>query len=295
MTEETKCPHCGKPVTHIGLDGICPECMLQAGATTQRPGDQMGPNGTKIAKTPPCPTPDDIAKHFPHLDILECLGRGGMGVVYKARQPKLNREVALKLLAPEKGDDPRFAERFEREAQALARLNHPNIVAIHDFGQTEVKTDVEDIAGSAGTKSGAATSVSPPGQPPPASRTSPPSVTGTRFTLGYSVVGAFALAECGLIALGVVTNAVHWLVVAAAAGGVWGVATMFCTAHALDKRGIRINYPLLGLMMILEYLPRYRALTLQETGRVGPLFYSYIVAMNLALVAVVLAWIVTRW
>ena len=137
MTEETKCPHCGKPVTHIGLGGICPECMLRAGATTQGPGDQLGPNGTKIAKTPACPTPDDIAKYFPHLDILECLGRGGMGVVYKARQPKLNREVALKLLAPEKGDDPRFAERFEREAQALARLNHPNIVAIHDFGQTE--------------------------------------------------------------------------------------------------------------------------------------------------------------
>jgi TPR repeat protein/tRNA A-37 threonylcarbamoyl transferase component Bud32 len=59
-----------------------------------------------------------------------------MGVVYKARQPRLNRFVALKILAREKEKDPRFAERFTREAQALARLNHPNIVTVYDFGET---------------------------------------------------------------------------------------------------------------------------------------------------------------
>ncbi len=58
-----------------------------------------------------------------------------MGVVYKARQKTLNRFVALKLLAPERVHDPKFAERFTREAQALAALNHPNIVTIYDFGQ----------------------------------------------------------------------------------------------------------------------------------------------------------------
>src|ERR1035441_8623685 len=68
--------------------------------------------------------------------VLECLGHGGMGVVYKARQPRLNRFVALKILVREKEKDPRFAERFTREAQALARLNHPNIVAVYDFGET---------------------------------------------------------------------------------------------------------------------------------------------------------------
>src|SRR5664280_847869 len=68
-------------------------------------------------------------------DSLECLGRGGMGVVYKARQKTLNRLVALKLLAPERVRDAKFAERFTREAQALAALNHPNIVTIYDFGQ----------------------------------------------------------------------------------------------------------------------------------------------------------------
>ena len=85
---------------------------------------------------PPIPslTPEELAPYFPQLDIIECLGRGGMGVVYKARQKSLNRLVALKLLAPERADDPQFAARFEKEAHALAALNHPNIVAVHDFG-----------------------------------------------------------------------------------------------------------------------------------------------------------------
>jgi serine/threonine protein kinase len=58
-----------------------------------------------------------------------------MGVVYKARQKTLNRFVALKLLAPERVRDAKFAERFAREAQALAALNHPHIVTVYDFGQ----------------------------------------------------------------------------------------------------------------------------------------------------------------
>jgi len=80
------------------------------------------------------PDPEVVAAAFPQLEILEVIGRGGMGVVYKARQRSLNRWVALKLLAPERVLNPRFAERFRREAQALAQLNHPNIVTIHDFG-----------------------------------------------------------------------------------------------------------------------------------------------------------------
>jgi len=86
------------------------------------------------AAQPPLP-PEQIATHFPQLEILECLGRGGMGVVYQARQKTLNRFVALKLLAPERASDPQFAARFEKEARALALLNHPNIVTIYDHGQ----------------------------------------------------------------------------------------------------------------------------------------------------------------
>jgi tRNA A-37 threonylcarbamoyl transferase component Bud32 len=81
------------------------------------------------------PVPEEFAKWFPLLEILELLGQGGMGIVYKARQPKLDRLVALKVLPLEASRDPHFAERFAREAKALARLNHPNIVTVHDSGQ----------------------------------------------------------------------------------------------------------------------------------------------------------------
>jgi serine/threonine protein kinase len=77
-----------------------------------------------------------VATAFPQLDRIELIGTGGMGAVYKARQPKLDRWVALKLLPVELGRDPTFAERFLREARVLARLSHPNIVAVHDFGQS---------------------------------------------------------------------------------------------------------------------------------------------------------------
>jgi tRNA A-37 threonylcarbamoyl transferase component Bud32 len=82
------------------------------------------------------PTPDELAPFFPQLEVLELIGQGGMGAVYKARQTKLDRLVAVKILPPEWGRDPAFAERFTREARALARLNHPHIVAVHDFGET---------------------------------------------------------------------------------------------------------------------------------------------------------------
>jgi serine/threonine protein kinase len=70
------------------------------------------------------------------LEILELIGRGGMGAVYKARQKQLDRVVALKILPPGTGHDAAFAERFAREAKALAKLNHPNIVTLYEFGET---------------------------------------------------------------------------------------------------------------------------------------------------------------
>ncbi len=74
---------------------------------------------------------------FPQLEILELIGRGGMGAIYKARQPALDRFVALKILPPQRSLGPNFAERFNREARALARLSHPNIVAVHEFGRVD--------------------------------------------------------------------------------------------------------------------------------------------------------------
>jgi tRNA A-37 threonylcarbamoyl transferase component Bud32 len=71
----------------------------------------------------------------PELQLHSCLGRGGMGVVYRARQVRLDRDVAVKLMSPEVSRDPELARRFEREAKALARLDHAGIVRVHDFGQ----------------------------------------------------------------------------------------------------------------------------------------------------------------
>jgi serine/threonine protein kinase len=80
------------------------------------------------------PSPSELAALFPQLDILEFIGQGGMGAVYKARQKELDRIVALKILPPDIGRDAAFAGRFTREARALARLNHSGIVTLYEFG-----------------------------------------------------------------------------------------------------------------------------------------------------------------
>jgi serine/threonine protein kinase len=77
---------------------------------------------------------EKVAAHFPELEVLELIGAGGMGAVYKARQPKLDRFVALKILSHDLAEDPAFEERFNRQARVLARLSHPNIVTVFDFG-----------------------------------------------------------------------------------------------------------------------------------------------------------------
>ena len=121
----SNCPRCGKPIPENAPSGLCPACVMSGAATT---ASQTIPN----PKSPP-PSLKEITAHFPDLEVLEIIGVGGMGAVYKARQPKLDRCVALKILHVH-DDDPAFEERFNREARVLARLNHPNIVTIFDFG-----------------------------------------------------------------------------------------------------------------------------------------------------------------
>jgi tRNA A-37 threonylcarbamoyl transferase component Bud32 len=136
-----KCPRCGASLPANAPEGLCPRCVVAANmsAETDMNTGEAGPGGTIVVKPAPAPPPppEEIAKLFPQLEILETLGRGGMGAVYKARQPRLDRVVALKILSPERKGDPQFAERFEREARTLARLHHPNIVAIYDFGEVQ--------------------------------------------------------------------------------------------------------------------------------------------------------------
>lgn len=132
MTNPHECPRCGAPVYPGTPEGLCRVCLLKRSMDSNTHGDN-----TQYHYYEPwnSPTVGELAPHFPDLNIIQIIGRGGMGAVYKARQNNLNRFVALKILPPEIGKDQAFAKRFELEAQAMAKLSHPHIVSIHDFGQ----------------------------------------------------------------------------------------------------------------------------------------------------------------
>jgi tRNA A-37 threonylcarbamoyl transferase component Bud32 len=123
----THCPKCGAAISQDAPAGLCPNCVLEGAAAA------VNLSGTSGRKSVP-PSIKEIAKHLPDLEVIELLGAGGMGTVYKARQPQLDRTVALKILSHDLAADPAFVERFNREAKMLARLSHPNIVGVFDFG-----------------------------------------------------------------------------------------------------------------------------------------------------------------
>jgi predicted Ser/Thr protein kinase len=128
------CPVCGTAVDPPAMELVASE----AETLPPQPAANQEP-----ASAAPTPLPSGAVAaaenrpSVPGYEILEELGRGGMGVVYKARHARLDRLVAIKILPAEVSGEPAFAERFTREARALARLNHPHIVAIYDFGQAD--------------------------------------------------------------------------------------------------------------------------------------------------------------
>ncbi len=112
---------------HSPLDGLDPANLLKQGVA-----EDTFVNGVVNSFNPP--SLEELAAIFPQFEILELIGQGGMGAVYKVRQKDLDRIVALKILPPAIGQSPEFAARFTREAKALGRLNHPGIVTLHEFG-----------------------------------------------------------------------------------------------------------------------------------------------------------------
>jgi len=145
MTEENHCPQCGAELPADAPQGQCPQCLMKLGLPTGVEVDKLAdselnsdvPTGATSPGGFIPPEPSILAAQFPQLEIIELLGQGGMGAVYKARQKQLDRLVALKILPPEVGRTEAFAERFTREARSLAKLSHPRIVSVHDFGHTE--------------------------------------------------------------------------------------------------------------------------------------------------------------
>ena len=119
-------PDPGLPTNFGGLD---PGELLARGMHSVK---MSSPSG--VSWTPPSVA--EVEKLFPNYEVVAVLGHGGMGAVYQAKQTALDRLVAIKLLPLEISVDENFANRFRREARAMAKLNHPNIIAVFDFGQT---------------------------------------------------------------------------------------------------------------------------------------------------------------
>ncbi len=124
MTDGSQCVTCGRQLAEAVPLSTCPQCLGRF---------VFQDDSVRHRRIPPV---SEVQKLFPQVQVLELIGSGGMGSVYRATQPSLGRDVAVKLLDADFVDEATcLDERFVSEARILARVQHPYIVSVYDFGQ----------------------------------------------------------------------------------------------------------------------------------------------------------------
>jgi eukaryotic-like serine/threonine-protein kinase len=136
MNSPRQCGNCGRPLPGHTPEGLCPNCLLEVGAFELRISSDRSPADSKFEGSA-SGSGNSGAKIFGNYELLEKIGQGGMGEVYRARQLNLGRLVAVKLLPFGQFSRDDLVQRFRTEAAAAAALRHPNIVGIHDVGEHE--------------------------------------------------------------------------------------------------------------------------------------------------------------
>lgn len=133
---EIVCGACQRIVpADASTSGICPRCLAQLALAPNEVEDSRVDGTTNVVETKMASHISWLEESLPQFEDFLLVGQGGAGEVFRATQRSLDRDVAIKLLSPEKSANPDFVQRFHQEAVALGRLNHPLIVGVHEFGE----------------------------------------------------------------------------------------------------------------------------------------------------------------